>query len=221
MRKTLNPVAMIMLEELFFSLFVVAGTIAFAISGSFKGIRHNLDLLGIMVLGFVTALGGGVIRDALLHQTPVAFIDLMPSLYAAIGCLIAMLSSKLSMKIVSPLTRPESKAFLVIDAIGLASFTVLGARMGVDAGLNLFGIVLLAAITGVGGGVLRDMLVMEVPLVLKADFYATATIIGGAVYALLYWLWWNDPAISIVAFGVTLLLRLLAIWRHWQLPKLG
>lgn len=209
-----------MLEELFFTLFVAAGTIAFALSGSLKGIRHNLDLLGITVLGFVTALGGGLIRDALLHQTPVAFVDIMPSVYAAIGCIIAMLSGKMSLKIVAPLTHPESKTFLVIDAIGLASFTVLGARMGADAGLNLFGIVLLAAITGVGGSIIRDILVTETPLVLKADFYATATIIGSIVFALLYWQAWNQTIVLIVTFLVTLLLRLAAIWRHWQLPKL-
>jgi uncharacterized membrane protein YeiH len=209
-----------MFEELFFTLFVAAGTIAFALSGSLKGIRHNLDLLGITVLGFVTALGGGLIRDALLHQTPVAFVEIMPSVYAAIGCIIAMLSGKISLKIVAPLTHPESKTFLVIDAIGLASFTVLGARMGADAGLNLFGIVLLAAITGVGGSIIRDILVTETPLVLKADFYATATIIGAVVFALLYLQAWNETVVLIVTFLVTLFLRLAAIWRHWQLPKL-
>lgn len=209
-----------MLEELIFTLFAAAGTIAFAISGSLKGIRYNLDILGIAVLGFVTALAGGLIRDALLHQTPVAFIDILPSLYAAIGCIIAMLSVRISWKIVAPLTHPESRTFLIIDAIGLAAFTVLGARMGAYAGLNLFGIILLAAITGVGGGVLRDVLVAEVPLILKADFYATATIIGAIVFAVLYWQSWGLPETMLAAFTVTLVLRLVAIWRHWQLPKL-
>ncbi len=208
-------------EELLLGLFIAAGTIAFAMSGSLKGMRHGLDVFGITVLGFVTALGGGLIRDSLLHQTPVAFIDIMPSLCAMIGCIIAMLSGRISIRIVTPLTKPESTAFLVIDAIGLAVFTVLGARMGVEAGLNLFGIVLIAAITGVGGSIIRDILVMEVPLVLRADFYATATIIGGIVFALLYWLAWSEPVISLIVFGVTLMLRLAAIWRRWQLPKLA
>lgn len=210
-----------MIEELVFTLFAAAGTISFAVSGSFKGIRHNLDILGITVLGFVTALGGGLIRDALLHQTPVAFVDIMPSVYSAIGCILAMISGRISLKIVAPLTKPESRTFLIIDAIGLASFTVIGAQMGAIAGLNLFGIVLLAAITGVGGGAIRDILVAEVPLILKADFYATATIIGAIVFAVLYWLSWSLSAIMLITFAVTFVLRLIAIWRHWQLPKLN
>ena len=208
-----------MLEELVISVFAAVGTIAFATSGSFKGIRHNLDILGIVVLGFVTALGGGLIRDALLGHTPVAFIDVLPSLYAAIGCIIAMLSGRVSLKILALLTQPESKAFLVVDAIGLAAFTVLGARMGADAGLNLFGIVLLGSITGVGGGAIRDLLVVEIPLILKADFYATATIIGAVIFAVLYWLGWSLPVVMLITFTITLVLRVLAIWRHWQLPK--
>lgn len=209
-----------MIEELFFATVMAVGTIAFALSGALKGVRHGLDLFGITVLGMVTALGGGVIRDTLLHQTPVAFVDITPSLCAALGCLIAIVSVRMSSRFVLPLTRPESPAFLIIDAVGLASFTVLGARMGVYAGLNLFGVILIAAITGVGGSVLRDILVAEVPLILKADFYATATVIGGIVFALFYWLAWGEPLGSLMTFGVTLVLRLLAIWRRWRLPTL-
>ena len=91
-------------------------------------------------------------------------------------------------------------------------------ELAASAGLNVFGIVLLAAITGVGGGVLRDVLVMEVPLVLKADFYATATIIGGILFTVLFWLNWPSAVITAVTFAVTLGLRLLAVWQKWQLP---
>ncbi len=117
------------------------------------------------------------------------------------------------------IARPEGRLFLAFDAIGLAAFTVLGAKLAAGAGLNVFGIVLLAAITGVGGGVLRDVLVMEVPLVLKADFYATATIIGGILFTVLFWLHWPSAVITTATFAVTLALRLLAVWRKWQLPR--
>jgi uncharacterized membrane protein YeiH len=120
-----------------------------------------------------------------------------------------------------PLARPESRIFLIFDAVGLAAFTVLGARLAAEAGLNAFGIILLAAITGVLGGMFRDVMVMEVPLVLKADFYATATIIGGILFAALYWLSLPVLIISMTTFVVTLLLRLLAIWRGWHLPVLS
>jgi uncharacterized membrane protein YeiH len=208
-----------MLEQLLFEFLAAVGTIAFAMSGAFKAIRHEFDVLGLLVLGFATALGGGLIRDALLHRTPMAFIDNGPAIYALAGCVIVMLSHWLSRKQVFGLTNPESRTFLVLDAIGLASFTVMGASAGASAGLNIFGIVMLAAITGVGGGMIRDLLAGETPLVLKADFYATATIIGGFVFVALYRLSADMPAIQAITFSVTLLLRLLAIQYKWQLPR--
>jgi uncharacterized membrane protein YeiH len=201
-----------MLETLLFETLVAVGTIAFAISGSFKAFRHELDVLGVLVLGFVTALGGGLIRDAL---------DLGPAIYALIGCMIAITLNAAFKGLVPHIARPEGKLFLVFDAIGLAAFTVLGARLAAAAGLNVFGIVLLAAITGVGGGVLRDVLAMEIPLVLKADFYATATVIGGILFTVLLWAGMPSPFITFVTFTVTLALRLLAVWQKWQLPRFG
>lgn len=209
-----------MLETILFEALVAAGTIAFAISGSFKAFRHELDLLGVLVLGFATALGGGLMRDALLHATPAAFLDQGPAAYSLAGCLIAIALNAAFKGIVPHIARPEGRPFLFFDAIGLAAFTVLGARLSAEAGLNAFGIVLLAGITGVGGGVLRDVLVKEVPLVLNTDFYATATIIGGILFTTLYWIGWPLPAIIFVTFAVTLALRLVAIWRHWQLPRI-
>jgi uncharacterized membrane protein YeiH len=210
-----------MLETLLFEALVAVGTIAFAISGSFKAFRHELDVLGVLVLGFATALGGGLVRDALLHATPAAFLDLGPAIYALIGCAIAIALNAAFKGIIPHIARPEGKLFLVFDAIGLAAFTVLGAGLAAAAGLNAFGIVLLAAITGVGGGVLRDVLVMEIPLVLKADFYATATVIGGILFTVLLWMGMPSTLITFATFVVTLSLRLLAVWQRWQLPKLG
>ncbi len=208
-----------MLEQLLFEVLVAAGTVAFAMSGAFKAIRHELDVLGLLVLGFATALGGGLIRDALLHRTPAAFIDNGPAAYALAGCVIVMLFHWLSRKQVFGLANPESRAFLALDALGLAAFTVVGAGAGASAGLNVFGIVMLAAITGVGGGMMRDLFAGEVPLVLKADFYATATIIGALVFIALGRLSLGVTAVSVATFAATLLLRLLAIQYKWQLPR--
>jgi uncharacterized membrane protein YeiH len=208
-----------MLEQTLFEFFVAIGTIAFAMSGAFKAIRHEFDVLGLLVLGFSTALGGGLIRDALLHRTPAAFVDIGPAIYALIGCIIVMFSHWLSRNKVFGLTDPESRTFLVLDAIGLAAFTVLGAEAGAVAGLNIFGIIMLAAITGVGGGMIRDLLAGDIPLVLKADFYATATIIGAIIFYALYRLSFDPPLVSMATFAATLLLRLLAIQYKWQLPK--
>ena len=208
-----------MLEQLLFEFLVAVGTIAFAMSGAFKAIRHEFDVLGLLVLGFATALGGGLIRDALLHRTPAAFIDNGPAIYALAGCVIVMLSHWLSRKQVFGLTNPDSRAFLALDAVGLAAFTVIGASASASAGLNVFGIVMLAAITGVGGGMIRDLLAGETPLVLKADFYATATIIGALIFFALYRLSLDVTTASMITFAVTLLLRLMAIQYKWQLPR--
>jgi uncharacterized membrane protein YeiH len=208
-----------MLEEILLESFIAIGTIAFAMSGAFKAIRHEFDVLGVLVLGFSTALGGGLIRDALVHRTPSAFIDITPAIYALAGCGIVLFSRWFSRQHMHELANPEGHTFLFLDALGLAAFTVLGASVGADAGLNAFGIVMLAAITGVGGGMIRDLLAGEVPLVLKADFYATATIIGALVFYLLYWLSIDVMTASMITFTVTLILRLLAIQYRWQLPK--
>lgn len=208
-----------MLEGLLFETFVALGTIAFAMSGAFKAIRHEFDVLGLLVLGFSTALGGGLIRDALLHRTPAAFIDNGPAMYALVGCGIAMLSHLLSRNRVFGLADPGSRAFLFLDAIGLAAFTVIGAGAGASSGLNAFGVVMLAALTGVGGGMIRDVLAGETPLVLKEDFYATATIIGGIIFFAMYRLSFAMAMASAVTFMATLLLRLLAIQYRWQLPR--
>lgn len=208
-----------MLEQLLFEFFAAIGTTAFAMSGAFKAIRHEFDVLGLLVLGYATALGGGLVRDTLLHRTPAAFIDNGLAIYALAGCVIVMLSNWLSRKQAFGLANPESRAFLALDAVGLASFTVIGASAGASAGLNVFGIVMLAAITGVGGGMIRDLLAGETPLVLKADFYATATIIGAFIFFALYRLSLDVTTISMVTFMATLLLRLLAIQYKWQLPR--
>ncbi len=208
-----------MLEQSLFEFLVAIGTIAFAMSGAFKAIRHQFDILGLLVLGFATALGGGLIRDALLDRIPTAFVDNGPAIYALIGCVIVMFSHWLSKKNLFGLTHPESRTFLVLDALGLAAFTVLGASAGATAGLNVFGIVMLAAITGVGGGMIRDLLAGEVPLVLNADFYATATVIGGLIFFAMIRLNIDAAWIQAVTFAVTLLLRLLAIQFKWQLPR--
>src|SRR5512146_1498039 len=208
-----------MTQELFY-VFDALGTVAFAMSGAFKAVRHRLDILGVLVLGFVTAMGGGIVRDALLHRTPVAFLTNGPAFYSLLGCVLAALWPFCAKPFKMPAELEADRTFLLMDAVGLAVFAVTGARLGAESGLTLWSTVLLAALTGVGGGAIRDLLVLEVPLVLKADFYATAALIGGIVYAVLHGLSAPAPVTSLAAFGVTLALRTMAIWRGWHLPRL-
>lgn len=196
------------------------GTIAFAMSGAFKAVRHRLDLLGVLVLGFATAIGGGVIRDTLLHRTPAAFLSNGPAFFSLLGCVIAAAWPAAASRLRKPKELENDRVFLVVDALGLAIFAVTGARLGAEAGLTAWSTILLAAITAVGGGMIRDILVREVPLVLSADFYATAALIGGFAFVLCY-RWGVPPSLtSIATFAVTFLLRVMAIWRGWHLPRL-
>lgn len=201
-----------------FPILEAVGTAAFAMSGAFKAIRHRLDLLGVLVLGFSTALGGGLMRDALLHETPVAFTRLGPALWSLVGCVLATAWDLAAPPRRSPTALAEGKVFLVVDGIGLAVFAATGAKLGAEAGLNAFGVVLLSALTGAGGGVLRDLLVREVPLVLRADFYATAALFGGVLYAVLDLV--SSPWRVAAAFSATFFLRLMAIGWGWRLPRL-
>jgi uncharacterized membrane protein YeiH len=204
-------------QESLFLLFDLVGTCAFAMSGAFKAIRKSLDLLGILVLGFATAMGGGVIRDALLHRTPVAFATNLYALFALLGCLLACVWHCVAR---GRKFLDEERAFLLVDALGLAVFAVIGASAGAAAGLKPWGVVVLAALTGAGGGALRDLLVVEIPMVLHADFYATAALLGGLSFVLLSSAGFQPSVVSAAAFLTTLLLRTAAIFLGWSLPKL-
>jgi uncharacterized membrane protein YeiH len=200
-----------------FLLFDAIGTIAFAMSGAFKAARRNLDILGVLALGFATAMGGGIIRDALLQRSPAAFHSNLPALYSLIGCVVAA-AWKIGFRHIK--TPEEDRAFLFFDALGLAIFAVTGARLGYEAGLNTWSVMILGALTGVGGGVVRDILVCEIPMVLKADFYATAALVGALVYVVAASVPVPSPWGPLSAFLVTLVLRTMAIWRGWHLPSL-
>jgi uncharacterized membrane protein YeiH len=196
------------------------GTVAFAMSGAFKAVRHRLDLLGVLVLGFATAMGGGVVRDILIGHTPIAFRTNGPALFSLLGCVLAGAWPFAARRLGHPLELEGERTFLVVDALGLAIFAVTGARLGAEAGLTAWSTIILAATTGVGGGMIRDILVQEVPLVLKADFYATAALIGGLVFVVLDRAGVPAPAPSVATFLVTFLLRVLAIRHRWRLPLL-
>ncbi|RUM45844.1 MAG: trimeric intracellular cation channel family protein [Hydrogenimonas sp.] len=192
------------------------GLVSFSISGFLMGVRKGLDLLGIVIAAFLTALGGGVIRDVIVGRTPVAFTESSVLLFVVAGILLALLL-KLHTK-----EQPERFAiFIVMDSIGLVAFAITGALVGIEAQFNLFGVMLLAFITAVGGGMLRDMMVNEVPIVLTSDFYGTiALLIALFIYLCNLLACLGTFTLLIIAI-TTLSLRLLAYYKKWELPKLG
>jgi len=193
----------------------IIGIISFALSGFLISIQHKLDLLGIFLMAFVTALGGGIIRDTIAGRVPYAFVDSVLPL-VVLTTLILAIVFKLHKK--ENLDRKE--LFIFTDSIGLISFSISGALIAISIGANFFGVILLSFITAIGGGIIRDVLINHVPLVLSKDFYGTvAIIIAILLYSLHQFELLNSMSVLIV-FGIGLLLRMMARRYKWKLPKL-
>ncbi len=193
----------------------IIGIFAFAISGFLVGARHKLDILGLIITSSLTALGGGIIRDTLLLTTPFAFKTLYPAL-----ALIMVLIFSFSMKLYKINDFEQKWIFIISDTIGLVAFSITGALLAIKANYNFFGVIMLSFITAVGGGVMRDILVNQVPAVLKSDFYGSVAVIVAIFLLLLHAIHYlNSTTIFIVAiFAITM--RLIAYKQHWHLPKL-
>jgi uncharacterized membrane protein YeiH len=190
------------------------GVIAFAISGVYKGINKNLDALGVSVLGFMTALGGGAVRDVLADRTPLVFVGYSDISFAVLGIVIAFSIYKATKMDIS-----NSLIVKISDAIGLAAFTVIGAMVGIECKFNIVGVMFLGMVTGVGGGLISDILVLRIPMVLSEDFYATCSLAGAFWIFMAIKLNFGDNIAIYSSFFIVLTLRVLAIVFKWQLPK--
>jgi uncharacterized membrane protein YeiH len=182
------------------------GTAVFALTGALRAISHKLDLMGAVVLAVVTALGGGMMRDALIgRHPPAAFADQSYLLIAiAAGAFTFFWGRRLD----------EREGWLItFDAIGLGVFTLVGAWIADRAGLGAVGIVFIAILTGTGGGVLRAMLVAEVPFILRKEIYASASLAGALLYLLLDSQGVYGMTVFWSVIGLTTAIRLLS-WRY-------
>jgi uncharacterized membrane protein YeiH len=189
----------------------LVGTFVFALSGAMSGVRHRLDLFGVLVLSFAAGNAGGLTRDLLLGATPPPGI----SDWRYIG---VSLAAGLLTFFCAPLIRRLRSSVLVLDAAGLALFAVSGTLKALATGLNPVAAMLLGVLTGVGGGMLRDVLVSEVPAVLRGELYASAALAGTAVVVLGHLLRLPTPMGAIVGAILCFVLRFLAIRRGWRLP---
>ncbi|PAU92894.1 hypothetical protein CK503_14510 [Aliifodinibius salipaludis] len=188
------------------------GVAVFAISGALAAGRKSLDLLGVVIIAVVTAVGGGTTRDLLLDRHPVFWIA--DSTY-----LLVIIIASLFTIWYTQYNDPPEKALLIADALGLAVFTVLGAQITQEVVSNKVIIVIMAAITGTVGGLIRDVLSNEIPLILKRDIYATAALAGATVYLLLQ-LTTLDPTLNIIlGMLIVIGLRLAAIQWNLHLPR--
>jgi uncharacterized membrane protein YeiH len=191
----------------------LAGTFVFAIEGAMAAIRADLDLLGLLVLAFATALGGGMIRDVLIGATPPNSIrDWRYGATALAGGGAVFCFYQFFQQVPSGL-------MLTLDAGGLALFAVSGTAKALEYGIHPMLAVLMGAITGVGGGTVRDVLLARVPAVLNSDVYASAAMAGSIVMVIA--LKTKVPRNIAMSVGGVLcfVLRMLAVWQHWNLPK--
>lgn len=193
----------------------IIGIISFALSGFLIAVHYKLDILGVFISAFLTALGGGVIRDILADRAPFVFVNNIPILLVVATLFLAYVFK------LHKINNLEGKtAFIVSDAIGLSSFAITGALIAIDKSFNFVGILMLAFLTAVGGGTLRDILINRIPSILVSEFYATvAIIVGLGTYLLSVFNMHNILNLTVLfLFGVTL--RLLAYYKQWHLPKL-
>ncbi|MEG2009672.1 MAG: trimeric intracellular cation channel family protein [Oscillospiraceae bacterium] len=207
-------------EQIFYILELI-GTLAFAVSGAMIAIERRLDLFGVVFLGVITACGGGMIRDILIGAFPPAMF--LNKEYVLIACLVSIIVffiAYFARRTYFSKVKRIDFVNNIFDAVGLGAFAVTGTRIGIASGFgdNAFMCIFLGLLTGIGGGLLRDMMSRSVPLVLRKRIYAVAAIVGGGLYYLLYLLELGNEIAIFAGVGVTCAIRILATIFRWDLP---
>lgn len=188
----------------------IIGTLVFAISGIITAINNRFDLVGSAVIGLVTAVGGGTLRDLLIGQTPVSWM--LDDTYLVVIGIAMVLTYTLKEKVLK-----LRRGLFLFDTIGIALFTILGIEKSLGAGLSPSISILMGIVSAVFGGVIRDVLTNIVPLIFREEIYATACLAGGLSYLALQQLPIPDYASMLVAMAVVLCIRYLAVKHHWSL----
>jgi len=189
----------------------IFGIIVFALSGALMAGRYQLDPFGVVVLASVTAVGGGTIRDVIL-QTPVFWVEKPYYLY------VILITAILTIILIRQPKRIPKRFLLIADALGLALFAVLGTQKALYLGAPIPVAIVLGTITGVAGGMIRDVLCNVIPMILRQEIYALAAMLGGGLFILLHWLNWTETQAIVTSMSAALLLRLAAIYWRVSLP---
>ena len=188
------------------------GTVAFAASGALAGVRRGMDLLGVIVLGIVTATGGGVIRDVLLNDTPPFCFQNELYLYLAVAASIVVFLTPRSFE-------RMNRAMLLLDALGLGTFLVIGTSKALNFHLGFMGAVIMGVMTATCGGLVRDLLSNQIPLILQREIYASACVVGGALFYFLHQTELPSSVNLAVSALTVIAIRVAAIMQGWQLPR--
>jgi uncharacterized membrane protein YeiH len=192
----------------------LAGTFVFALSGAMAGVARKLDLFGVLVLSFAAANSGGIIRDVVIGAIPPAAID--DWRYLGVSLLAGVITFCFPAAV-----KQQWNPVLLFDAAGLALFAVSGAHKALAYGLNPIMATLLGMVTGIGGGMARDILLTDIPVVLRADLYAVAALLGAGIVVGAHVLQLPAGPATLVGAALCFGLRVLAMKRQWQLPVAG
>ena len=189
------------------------GTMAFAVTGAFKAIEHKSDIVGIIILSTITGVAGGVIRDITFGKLPPTAV--VNTLYITIT-----VSTAIVIFFLYPSLKKHSDLFLKFDAIGLGVFTIIGSIFAYNMfGLNFLAMSISGVLTAIGGGILRDVFVNEIPMVFVKEFYASASFLGVVILFTLLSINTNLSLAAIIAMIMTTSIRLIAVQFQWNLPR--
>ncbi len=189
----------------------ILGTIAFAVSGSLTAMKKRLDPFGIAIIAFVTAVGGGTLRDLLIGAN-ITWMRDMTYFYVIIGSVVLAIIFRKKLQYVR-------RSLFLFDTIGIALYTIVGVEKGIDADFPPLICVALGTMSACFGGVIRDILCNEIPVIFRKNIYATACIVGGIAYFLLQKTPLTDDFIVIIAGSLVILIRILAVYFNWSLPN--
>jgi uncharacterized membrane protein YeiH len=195
-----------------FQILDIIGTLVFAISGALTGWHKKLDIFGVFIIAFVTALGGGTLRDVLIGKTPVGWMEDLTYVYIIVLGFFATIAFK------AKLEKLRISLFL-FDTIGLGIFTIIGIEKGIAIGLHPIICIALGTMTASFGGVIRDILCNEIPIIFRKEIYATISISGGVLFFVLNEFQLNTNVLYVVTSLFMIVFRLLAVKNKWYLPS--
>ena len=198
---------------MFFHIVDILGTIAFAISGVLVAMDKRMDAFGVLIIAFVTAVGGGTLRDVMIGLEPVSWMRNMTFVYVIIGSAVFAVIFR------QRISYLRTSLFL-FDTIGIALYTVVGIEKGIVAGLHPIICIALGTMTACFGGVIRDILCNEIPVIFRKEIYATACILGGLTYFLLLQFLEDTNFVFVIAGAIVIVTRLLAVKFKISLPSL-
>lgn len=196
-----------------FSALDILGTVAFAISGSLAAINKRLDFFGVLIIALATAIGGGTLRDLLIGNTPVTWLTNIQTLYIIIASAFVAMIFRRKLRVFST-------SLFLFDTIGLGIFTIVGIEKGLSVDLNPVICILLGTITACFGGVTRDILCNEIPVIFRKEIYATACLLGGMMFFILKYFSVNSDFIYIATAGTIIVIRIFAVKYQWSYPRI-